>query len=327
MYAVAEQFLAPVYRRLRRLKNRGLNLLDPPVIVLGYHRVTRLPSDPHQLAVTPENFREQMQYLRHHCRIVRLDADWSDLREPAVAVTFDDGYVDNLHQALPILAEAEVPATFFICTGPLSTRGEFWSDELEHLVRGEGDRPGTFVLDDREHGCRWPSAGRDERLALHDRLRGLMLKIPPQRRDTWLDQLRFWAGSDRMGRDAYRALTPAELCVLSASPLVTLGAHGVTHTPLAVLSEEEQREELAQSKHRLEVLSGRDVTVFAYPFGRREDYSRTTCRLCRETGFRRAVTTLPGQVHRWTDPLQIPRQLVRDWDARTFAARLERFWA
>jgi hypothetical protein len=66
--------------------------------------------------------------------------------------------------------------------------------------------------------------------------------------------------------------------------------------------------------------------VFSYPFGGRRQYDGTTRRLCREAGFRRAVTTLPGQVHRWTDPLQLPRQLVRNWDAATFAAQLESFW-
>jgi peptidoglycan/xylan/chitin deacetylase (PgdA/CDA1 family) len=99
----------------------------------------------------------------------------------------------------------------------------------------------------------------------------------------------------------------------------------VTHAPLAVLGEAAQREEIFQSKHELEEQLGREVAVFAYPFGGRRQYDGTTRRLCRAAGFRRAVTTLPGQAHRWTDPLQLPRQLVRDWDVETFAARLEGF--
>jgi peptidoglycan/xylan/chitin deacetylase (PgdA/CDA1 family) len=244
-----------------------------------------------------------------------------------VAVTFDDGYADNFHEALPILEEVGVPATFFVCTGILGTREEFWSDELERLVLGDGGRPEVFALEDRQYGRRWRSAGADERLALHDRLRGLMLTIPPQRRNDWLDQLSLWAGTVRAGRETHRAMTIDELKRLAASPLATIGAHGVTHTPLAVLSTEAQREELVLSRRRLETLIDGEVTVFAYPFGRREDYSGATCRLCREAGFRRAVTTLPGQVHRWTDPMQMPRQLVRNWDGPTFAARLEDFRA
>lgn len=325
MPASLEQVVAPPYRWLRRLKNRVLNLADPPLIVLAYHRVAQLSSDPHQLAVTPENFRAQMDCLRGHFRIVRLEDDWQSLREPAVAVTFDDGYADNLHQALPILAEAGVPATFFICTGPVEAGGEFWSDELEHLVLGVGARPPRFVLHDHDRGGAWPTSDAGERRALHDRLHRGMLALPPARREEWLDQLRYWAGTGRAGREDYRALTREEVRRLAASPLVTIGAHGVSHTPLALLPEEAQRREIADSKQVLEELTGREVTVFSYPFGGQRQYDAITRRLCRETGFRLAVSTFPGQAHRWTDPWQLPRQLVRNWDAATFATRLESF--
>ena len=326
MLGTAGEAVAPLYRQCRRLKNRVLNLVDAPVIVLAYHRVTQLPADPHQITVTPDNFRAHMIHLRQNCRCVRLDEDWSEQREPAVVVTFDDGYADNLHQALPILEDTGVPATFFISTGMLGSDGEFWSDELEHLALGMGDYPPCLTLQDREHSGSWPSVSREQRLALHDRLHRGMLKIDAQRREEWLEQLRQWAGVGRTARATHRTLTRDELRELATSPLVTIGAHGVTHTPLAILTEAEQRREIVQSKGDLEELLGRAVTVFSYPFGGRGQFDGTTRRLCREAGFRRAVTTFPGQVHRWTDPLQLPRQLVRNWDAATFASRLESFW-
>lgn len=325
MLNAVEQAVAPGYRALRRLKNRVLNLVDAPVIVLAYHRVTRLTSDPHQLAVTPENFRAQMDYLRRNWVCVRFEADWPGRQAPVVAVTFDDGYADNLHQALPILEEMEMPATFFISTGLLGGSGEFWSDELERLVLGSGDYPAVFALQDPGYGGRWSSTRREERLAMHNRLHQGMLNIAPARREGWLEQLARWAGTGRVGRQDYRVLTREELQRLAASPQVTIGAHGVSHTPLAVLSEAEQRREIVQSRSELEKMVGREVAVFSYPFGGKGQYDDTTRRLCREAGFCRAVTTFPGQAHRWTDPLQIPRQLVRNWDAATFAARMESF--
>ncbi len=326
MFEAAMQTAAPAYRKLRRLKNHLLNMVDAPVILLAYHRVTTLVSDPHQLAVTPENFKEQMQYLKQNCRCVRLDDDWSELREPAVVVTFDDGYADNVHQALPTLEEAGVPATFFICTGALDTSSEFWSDELECLVLGDGERPQSFTLQG-PGGCRnWSTADRDQRMTLHHVLHALMLRTKPQQRETWLEQLRQWASVGRSARQDYRSMTCAELQTLAASPWVTIGAHGVSHTPLALLAEEEQRQEIFTSKHRLESLTGREVNVFSYPFGGRRQYDSTTRRLCINAGIRRAVTTLPGQARRWTDVLQLPRQLVRNWDKESFAANLERFW-
>jgi len=326
MFGAAGDVFAPFYRALRRLKNRVLNLVDPPLVVLAYHRVTQLSTDPHQIVVTPDNFRAQMHYLREHCRCVRLDEDWREVRGPAVAVTFDDGYADNLYHALPILEEAEVPATFFICTGNLGSRNEFWSDELEWLILGAGNGSSRFTLDDREHGGSWLAANGAERQILHDQLQKLMLTIDATRREGWFEQLRRWKGEGRSTRENYRSLDHEELRTLAGSPWVTIGAHGVTHTPLAVLAEAEQRREIVASKHQLVELVGREIATFAYPFGGHRQFNATTRRLCRETGLRKAVTTLPGQVHRWTDPLQLPRQLVRNWDAATFAARLEGFW-
>lgn len=320
-----QESVAPLYRRLRRLKNLALNLIDAPVIVLGYHRVASLQSDPHRIAVAPENFRAQMRYLRENFPLLRLEDDWRGLRNPAVVITFDDGYADNLYEALPILEDTGVPATFFITTGMLGSPAEFWSDELERLILCRELPAPEFALRDAGYGGSWPAADASQRQALHDHLHRLMLRLPPARRAQWLEQLRGWAGTGGEGREGYLALTADELRRLAASPLVTIGAHSVTHTPLARLDEEEQRREIVQSKRALEEVTGKEVRLFAYPFGGYGQYDLTTLRLCREAGFSRAVTTFPGQAHRWSDPFQLPRQLVRDWDLETFAAMMERF--
>ena len=326
MHGWAYRDALSVYHGLRRLKNRVVNLMDPPVVVLIYHRVTVLQTDPHLLAVSPENFRAQMQFLKRSVRVVRFEEVWPGMRERAVAVTFDDGYADNALEALPILEEVGVPATFFVSTGALGTREEFWWDELERIILGDAGYPDKFCLDDREYGRSWSTATRDQRLAFHGDIHLLAERIGGARRAGWLEQLRGWAGLDRIGREANRSLTPEELQTLAASPLTTVGAHTLTHTPLSVLSEDEQRHEIISSKQQLESLLGTEITVFSYPFGRKDHYNRTSVRLCREAGFRKAASNFPGQAHRWTDNYQIPRQLVRNWDVGTFATRMRSFW-
>jgi hypothetical protein len=61
-----------VYSAPRRLKNRLLNMLDEPVVVLLYHRINSLSEDPYLLAVTPENFRAQILFLKQNFDIVRF---------------------------------------------------------------------------------------------------------------------------------------------------------------------------------------------------------------------------------------------------------------
>jgi hypothetical protein len=80
--------------------------------------------------------------------------------------------------------------------------------------------------------------------------------------------------------------------------------------------------QIVESKTRLQEITGCAVTGFAYPFGGRADYTPKTVGLVREAGFSLACANVPGLVRRRTDPFQLPRVLVRNWDADVFAGRL-----
>jgi len=229
--------------------------------------------------------------------------------------------------ALPVLEEIGIPATFFVSTGTLGTREEFWWDELERIVLGQGEFPPQFCLRDPECGRSWPTLTREERLAMHNEFHPLIEISGPQRRADWLEQLRVWGGIDRTGREANRPLTPAELRTLGASQWATIGAHAVTHTCLSILSEHDQRQEIVSSKERLEELLGTKIQTFAYPYGNKRHFNKTTIRLCREAGFSKAAANSPGQSHRWTNPYRIPRYVVRDWNADIFPDKIEGFWS
>ncbi len=114
----------PKGRLARRVLSAGLlpasalyNVLRPGVRVLMYHRVCRLP-EYDQLTVSPMRFRRQMEVLASRYRVVSLRQGIEQLAagssEPAVAITFDDGYRDNLLNALPVLSELGLPATIFV---------------------------------------------------------------------------------------------------------------------------------------------------------------------------------------------------------------------
>jgi len=289
------------YRALRRATNRIANRCEPPILVLAYHRVTTLDRDTQSLAVRPERFRAQMHALKRRYQLLRLDPPWPRLTRPGAIVTFDDGYADNAIEALPILESEEVPATFFVTTGAVESGREFWWDELERWLL-EAGRPETYG-------------------ELHAALRNL----PPEQRESRLATLRAGCGGNSSTRHSHRPLTPAEVARLGASPWARVGAHGVTHTPFASLSPEEQAREMGASRAKLHEWTGATIDTFSFPFGGRRDFTQTSVRLARDAGFRRIAANIPGQTRRWMDPYVVPRFLVRDWESDRFEAELTRF--
>jgi len=116
-----------------------------------YHRVASEPHDPWNLCVNPDRFAEQMEVIaRFDARIdlaALARADGYDRQGRRLAVTFDDGYIDNIIRALPVMEQFEIPATFFVVAGALGRNREFWWDGLERAILWAGSLPDTLAID------------------------------------------------------------------------------------------------------------------------------------------------------------------------------------
>src|SRR5688572_16739692 len=110
-----------------------------------YHRVCELDADPQLLCVKPDSFVGQLRHLVSVADVVPLSEIRTTRSRRAVAVTFDDGYADNLDPAARCLASFSVPATVFVATGLIGGRLEFWWDRLEALLLH--GRPGPEHLE------------------------------------------------------------------------------------------------------------------------------------------------------------------------------------
>lgn len=341
--------IRPALQGVSRLAGRTRALLQRRAVVLLYHRVADDDaSDPWGLSVSPTHFAEHLEVLRRVATPLPLTelarrARNGTLPRRAVAVTFDDGYADNLLVAKPLLERAGVPATVFVVTGMLDGARAFWWDELERLLLGPDLLPPELALhvagatrrwslgdgwareagsDGCDHAWRAWEPPRSPPQRLYAELWRLMHGSAASERERMLEQLRAWRGTGALRDPVCRPLTEAELRTLIAGGGVTLGAHSVSHPSLASLSPDAQRAEIQGSAERLTRITGRAVAAFAYPFGGGTDITAATAALVREAGFECACVNQSGAVTRATDLFLMPRLFVADSDGDAFAHRL-----
>lgn len=349
-------------RALAQRARSGFTLGNGPLVLL-YHRVNRAGVDPWSLAVTSENFSEQMAALRHRgadvvplARIAQAvrDRDGGFLtarrgRPRRVAITFDDGYADNLYAARPVLDRFEMSATVFVVPHNIENSRPFWVDLLGELLLGGGSRclPPRLQLELCGEPIRLTLTGargapapdgaapdwrawerpRNPNQAAYQALYSLLVRQPPASRDQALGALCESVGVSAAELSARcseaRPMTRDEVRRLRQGGRIEIGAHTVNHPCLAALPPGDQRAEVEAGRIRAEALAGGPVGAFAYPYGRpRLDYTDETVRVVREAGFECACANFCGAAGRWSDPFALPRVQVQDWGGDEFVRRL-----
>lgn len=323
--------------RLAHLRER---VARGPAILL-YHRIAEETFDPCGLCVSPAHFSEHLEVLASRHEVVplgelvrRIAANRTSRRE--IALTFDDGYRDNLDVALPLLQRHRLPATFFVTSGPARSHRGFWWDVLELAILRNPDLPcqiGVDIRADREamDSCGdWdapaPASG-DQRngsvsrrhrafRVLHDRL----IEMAPGPREAALCRI-LQACHVAGGTQAReRVLTTEQLRALARTPGIEIGAHSVSHAMLTALPAQERAAEIHASRSDLQELIGRPVHAFAYPYGA---FDSATVAATREDGVEYACTCVPTRAHALQDPLLLPRLEVADCGAEQFGRSLE----
>jgi len=323
------RYLYPV---LSPIKRRIVNVISNPSIILLYHRVTKLQRDPQLLAVSPENFESQVRILKKHCNLlspeeyVELLDNYKKMPPRAVLMTFDDGYADNHLEARPILESHKARALFYITTSKLGTSEKLWWDEIEEVMF-DGELNGPIELQSHGQVHTFQVRHEKDREEIYKQLHPIVKHQDIQRREDLIKKIRAWGNVKARDTQSHRLLTLEELAEFSKSPACLIGAHTLDHPMLSSLTPDAQLRQIAGSKEFLETKCGYRIDHFSYPFGAKmHDYSKDTREICSQLGFKLVTSNYYGQVHSWTDRLQMPRILVRDWNEEVFTANLKKWF-
>ena len=294
------------------------------MLILCYHRVAEGVEDPFYLCVSPGNFAahlEEMSKAREPSTLADLSVP---SRRPRVVVTLDDGYRDNLTNALPIAESKGVPITVFVTSGILGNHKGLWWDRLGTLLRSRPPQVREIDLSVGGRNVRLPLGSYGMRADL-DTVRRHLLPLRVSEIEQALDAVsEQWQVASAPPPDA-GTLTAEDLRLLAASDTVTIGAHTADHVRLRDRSAREQQDTISGSKNELEQSIGRAVSHFAYPFGGRSDFNDHSVAAVRLAGFDTACTTIPGTARSSTDPYRLPRRLVMDWGRLRFRVQMQRW--
>jgi peptidoglycan/xylan/chitin deacetylase (PgdA/CDA1 family) len=297
--------------------------------ILRYHAICGADgytyADSH-ICVTPDNFEAHVRYLTSAYTVMPLDravralAEGRVLPSNAVAITFDDGYVDNF-AAAQTLARYGATATFYITAGCLDGGMPFWPAELRHLVRAIPPshvslQTGTVQLDLDLTS----DSGRD---AAVQQLTRTFKANPIPVREMLREQLRNLAEGPGMPRVM---LTWSEVRQMHAMGM-TIGSHTMTHPNLPSAGLTAAQKELACARQRLEREIDAPVKMFSYPNGGAERYvTREIARLVKEVGYDAATTSRNAFAGPHSDPFGLERvQVAERLEDLIFSLEVERF--
>lgn len=294
-----------------------------PFGVLLYHRVNP-DADPYFPGVSTEVFDAQMDYLARHYRVLSLEEILKRIEnglevEPyTIAITFDDGYRDNLTYAHPILKKHRLPATLFVATGHIGTNGMMWNDRVSWAFKHTGRKDFTVDIANR----RLKFSLRSTR----DRIRSLSLVLETLKAvsdteksciiDSVVTEL------NREGAEPGRLMLSWGELRQMVEEGWEVGSHTVNHVILTRVQASVVNDELRKSKETLQRELQCPISLFAYPNGKQPDFDLSIKGLVRQAGYKAAVTTLDGLNDRSTDPFEMRRRSPWEPDLPCFATRL-----
>ena len=321
-------------------------MVSPHVLVLMYHRIASPVIDPWDLSVSAENFDLQLSILAKKYNVIPLPQlvdklQKGNLEKNTVAISFDDGYLDNLNVALPILEKHGLPASFFIPSYNIEHQQPYWWDALEDLVFNTSTFPEVIDLqikgekislamgeeavlttEFRDQYKTWKGTTEPvlKRCRLYVMLWSRLKTLAPTEQRESIQQLQSVFKTNP--GPGIELINKEQLKYLGNHPLCTIGAHTTHHIMLAAHNYASQEQEITTGKNWLSAVLAREVDLISYPYG---SYDRNTLDLVRKANFTAAFTTDPKPVCRYTNRYALGRVQVCNWPPVQFENQLQQW--
>ncbi len=304
-----------VFRRLFD----ALSLSESKLNILIYHRVLAEPDPLRPWEIDAKNFENHLSWLTNTFNVIPLRDGVQAMRDGtlknrSLCITFDDGYLDNLEVALPLLKKYKMPATFF-CTSAFIGGGMMWNDQIIEAVRS------------------WPSESISVSELALDNLPLNTLEDRAKSAEKILNKLKYIEKTGRAniaqtlfeesGANPGQQMMSAKEILHMHNQGMEIGGHTHNHPILSNLNSDNARYEIEHNKKTLEAIINQKISSFAYPNGKPgKDFLVEHSQMVSDLGYETAVSTSPGVSDHDTNTLQLPRFTPWDKSRDKFLLRL-----
>lgn len=291
--------------------------------IITFHRVLTEPQRQLYplpgLAVTPDELDAHLKFATRHFRCLSLHSAlelWGQNKPsgpPLLAITFDDGQLDNYQNALPILERHGVTASFYVPSQILENPAPLWHDAMaasvarlaSHLIHPSVVSSASQREKMVELLAELQSVGGPERSAGHTAVEAALeitkLWSPAQRENWTVRAQALLSNPTRHSWDGFMNVEQMKDLIARGHEI---GSHSHSHALLPQCTADELRAEIAGSKLKLESALGAPITTFCYPNGSSDHRSVAHVR---DAGYRAAVTTRWGSNSQGADLYQLQR--------------------
>jgi peptidoglycan/xylan/chitin deacetylase (PgdA/CDA1 family) len=276
---------------------------EHPCIILLYHRIvddnSRYLNKGAAVHHPLKDFKREIAYFKRNFQILSMDEVVSRIKSgrgfkrPSIAITFDDGYLDNYTLAYPVLKKHRVPATIYLTTGLVGTSGGIWTEQI-----------GLAFLETRKDHFNFPALLGDKTIPIKTKeekeqansevSEALKLRPDNERRELIQELFEKLEVSEKSGHFGERMMLNWDEVQEMRKDGVIIGSHSHTHPILSQMPIEKAKDEILNSKKVVEKNVEVGVKHFSFPNGREEDFSDELRDYCRKIGFESVCSVVYG---------------------------------
>lgn len=278
-----------------KLTQKITSILSGDITIFCYHKVTNLKANEligtpdEDLAINTDVFEKHIKYIKDNFKIIDsydlLNFEKiSNIKKKKIVITFDDGYLDNLENALPILKKYDAKATIFITTNFINDNETPWWDRLWKIL----DLKNNFSFNGKKFLLLHENNNRKK---LFEYLKSKFFLLKKDNQVDLFNKILLENNIQLTNDKKRNFLNQEDIKKISLEKLIRIGSHTHNHQNLNILNKDEKIKEILISKKILENITKKEIDLFAYPYGVKNAYHKNDSKILKDNNFKLAFTT------------------------------------